>query len=186
MTPRLALSLLFFLALTACGPPWKVIRQSGPPSALAGQQLIGVSFDWSRAILGGQPEAQWLATQPPEDQQSYLEVRNAIMQTYINELASQPAGRGITVVAGSGQEPIQLIVQPLMLEMGFYRFMVNMDSRLDSALVFTMGGQETDHIEVHTTAESNMANAQIIGRLSQCALRTARLTAEFIRRAQSQ
>lgn len=178
------LAALSFFLLTACGPPWRVIRESGPPSALAGQTLIGVSFDWSRALLGNQSEQAWLASQPPDDQASYMEVRNAIMQTYLLALQSQLASRGITVVSSTGAEPVQLVVQPLRLEMGFYRFMVNMDSRLDSAFVFVVGGQEADNIEVRTTAVANMQNAAILGRMMTCAQRSAQLTTEFIRRAQ--
>jgi len=180
----LAAASLFLL--TACGPPWRVIRQSGPPSALAGQPVIGVSFDWSRAVLGGQPEQIWLAGQPPADQQSYMEVRNAIMQTFMMELSNQLQPRGITVVPSTGAEPVQLVVMPLTLEMGFYRFVMAMDSRLDSALVWQVGGQETDQIEIRTTATANMANAAILGRMSHCATRSARLAADFYRRAQSQ
>lgn len=180
----LAAASLFLL--TACGPPWKVIRASGPPSALAGQTVIGVSFDWSRAMLGGQPEQVWLAGQPPNDQQSYMEVRNAIMQTFMMELTNQLAARGITVVPSTGAEPVQLVVQPLTLEMGFYRFVMSMDSQLDTALVWQVGGQETDQIQLHTTATANMANASILERMGTCATRSARLAADFYRRAQSQ
>lgn len=183
---RALLAAIALFVLTACGPPWKVVRQSGPPSALAGQTVIGVSFDWSRAILGGQPEQMWLAGQPPDDQAAYMEVRTALMQTFMLELTSQLSARGVTVVPSTGAEPVQLVVQPLMLEMGFYRFMVNMDSRLDSALVWQVGGQETDHIEIRTTQVANMQNAAILGRMNACALRSARLAAEFYRRAQAQ
>jgi hypothetical protein len=181
--PLLLVPTVLLLAI-GCGPPWHVIRQSGPPSALAGQTTIGVTFDWSRVLLGGLPEQVWLANQPPNDQQSYMEVRNAIMESFTAELQRQLAPSGITVVPTTGQEPVVLSVQPLLLEMGFYRVMVNRDSRLDSALVFYVGGQETDHIEVRTRRVANLANPTILGRMVHCAQNTAQLAAEFVRRAQ--
>jgi hypothetical protein len=177
---------LFVLAIAVgCGPPWRVVRQSGPPSALAGQTVIGVTFDWSRALLGGRPEEVWLAGQPPRDQQSYLEVRNAIMETFTLELQRQLQPSGITVVPATGQEAVVLSVQPLVLEMGFFRFMWNMDSRLDSALVFFVNGQETDHIEVRTSRHADLYNPAIMGRMTACARRTAQLAAEYVRQARA-
>lgn len=188
MKPRVSclVPCLWLFLLTACGPPWRVVRQSGPPSALRGQTTIGVTFDWSRAMLGNQPEQVWLAGQPPADQQSYMEVRNSLMQAFVAELQSRLQARGVTVVASTGQEPVQLVVQPLVLEMGFYRFIVNRDSRLDSALVWQVGGQETDHIEVRTTAQATARNAQILTRMNQCAQRTAQLAAQFWDSVQAQ
>jgi hypothetical protein len=181
---RFALVAIPLLLLAGCGPPWRVIRAS-MPSALRGQTLVGVSFDWSRASYGGQNEQTWLANQPPDDVQAYMEVKNAIMQTYMNELASQLGARGVQVVGSTGAEPVQLVVAPTTFQMGFYRFVMNQNSRLDAILAWSVGGQVLDEIEVRSEVAATMQDAAILGRMTQAAVRIARLSAEFYRRAQS-
>ena len=185
MTRRYALStvaLLSFALLAGCAPPWRVIRQSGVPSPLRGQASIGVSFEWARASLGGRSEQDWLATQPPEDQASYMEVRNALMSTFVSELAQELPG--VMVQPSTGQETVQLSVQPLLLEMGFYRVVIAQDSRLDSALVWSVGGQATDEVTLQTRITANLYNPSILGRMNDAATRTARIAAQFWRHAQ--
>ena len=177
-----SLAAFSLVSLSACGHPWRVVRASGPPSALVGQTSIGVSFDWSRASLGGRSEAEWLATQPAEDQASYNEVRERLMGIFVDALSRELGG--VTVQPSTGQEAVQLVVQPLVLEMGFYRFVMAMDSQLDSALVWGVGGQVTDEITVRTRVTANLTNPAIIGRMNDCATRTARLAAAFFRDAQ--
>jgi hypothetical protein len=185
---RLALPLTFaLLALTliGCGPPWKLIRASGPPSALAPMTSLGVSFDYSALIMGGMPEQQWLMSQPPDDQASYLEVRGSMEAQLIMELTAQLAREGIAVQPASGGESHQLVIRFTRIEMGFYRFMVNLDSTLDTSLAFGPTGSITDEIEVHTTREANLRNASIRERMDYCAARTAQLAAEYVRRARN-
>lgn len=180
-----AVALLTFAAL-GCGPPWRVIRASGPPSALAGASHVGVVFDYSLLMMGGMPEAQWLATQPPEDQSSYLTVRASMEEHFLLELSSRLASEGMVVVRGTGAEPHQLVVRYTRIEMGFYRFMVNRPSELDANLAFGPAGTLSDEISIRTSREANMANASIEERMDWCARRAAQLAAEYLRRAQAQ
>ncbi|MDQ3032473.1 MAG: hypothetical protein M3Y87_08665 [Myxococcota bacterium] len=175
------LPVIALLLLAGCGPPWRVVRESGPPSALTGAQLIGVSFDWSRAMVGGVPEALYLGGLPPDEQANYMEVHSAIESAYFSEL--QRHAGGVQIVPSTGAEPVQLVVQPLTLELGYYRVIVARDSRLDVAAVFLVGGQPTDEIEVRATRPASMRNATVLGRMTDAAARDAQLTAQFIRRA---
>jgi hypothetical protein len=168
-----------------CGPPWRVIRASGPPSALASASHVGVVFDYSMLVMGGLPEANWLATQPPDDQASYLAVRASMEEQFLLELSSRLAGEGMVVVRGTGAEPHQLVVRYTRIEMGFYRFMVNRPSELDSDLAFGPAGTISDEISIRTSREANMANASIDERMDWCARRAAQLAAEYLRRAQA-
>lgn len=180
----LVLVTLLFAAV-GCGPPWRVIRASGPPSALVGMSHVGVVFDYSMLMMGGMPEAQWLATQPPEEQASYLAVRASMEEHFLLELSSQLGREGMVVVRATGGEPHQIVVRYTRIEMGFYRFMVNMDSVLDSNLAFGPAGTISDEISIHLSRQANMANASIEERLGWCSARAAQLAAEYVRRAQS-
>jgi hypothetical protein len=177
-SPLVAIALLL---LAGCGPPWRVIRESGPPSALAGVQLIGVSFDWQRATVGGVPEAAYLANLPPDEQANYMEVHNAIEAAYFAELQRQAVG--VQVVPSTGAEPVQLVVQPLFLELGYYRVIVSRDSRLDVAAVFLVGGQPVDEIEVTASRRASMRDPTVLNRMTDAAIVDAQLTARFIRTA---
>ncbi|UJR81588.1 hypothetical protein [Sandaracinus amylolyticus] len=178
---RFAFLAIPLLLLAGCGPPWRVIRASGPPSALASASVIGVSFDWSRALVGGAPEQQYLAGLPADERSNYVEVRTAIEATYVLELQRQAAG--VQVVASTGAEPIQLVVMPGFLELGFHRVLVARDSRLDMHLVFAMGGVVVDEIEIRSTRGADLRNPTVLNRMSECAALNAQLTAQFIRRA---
>lgn len=173
------------LTLIACGPPWKLIRASGPPSALATMASVGVSFDYGSLVMGGMSEAAWLSTQPEDDRSAYLSVRASMEDQLLLELASQLAADGISVHRASGAESHQIVVQYTRIEMGFYRFMVTLDSTLDTRFALGPTGTITDEIEVHTTREANLRNASIAERMDYCARRAAQILAQYIRRARS-
>ena len=72
---------LAFVALGAVTPtlagcaPYKVVQQSGPPSALQGVQQVAVSFDWSQVQVAGKPEAAYLAEKSAEEQQDFQTIK---------------------------------------------------------------------------------------------------------------
>lgn len=180
---RTALFIVLAFAALGCGPPWRVIRTSGPPSAIAGATQVAVVFDYSMLLMGGRPESEWLATQPPDDQNAYLAVRQSMEEQFLLELTAELGREGIAVGRGSGAEPLVLFVRYTRIEMGFYRFMVNMPSILDTNLAFAPGGGVSDEISLHLQREATMRDASIDERLDWCARRAAQLTAEYVRRA---
>ncbi len=149
--------------LAACGGPYRIIQQS-VPSAFATAPVIGVVFDTSAPAWGGRSEAEWLATQPPSDQASYIDTRVAVQNAYLSRLNNElPNTR---FVPSTGSEPVVLVVQPTLWEMGFFRFMVNRDSHLRATISFQVQGQVTDVIEVRAAAAANIQQPAIIQRMS--------------------
>jgi hypothetical protein len=144
---------------------------------------LSVVFDYSALMMGGMFEAQWLSTQPPDDQASYLAVRASMEEHFLMELAAQLARDGIAVRRATGAESHQIVVRYTRIEMGFYRFMVSMDSTLDTRFVYATGGIETDEIDVHLSRTANLRNASIAERMDWCASRGAQLAAEYVRQA---
>ncbi len=55
------------LSLTGCGPSWKVLRSNGPPSALATASDVAVAFDYSKMLVEGKTEPEWVAAKTAED-----------------------------------------------------------------------------------------------------------------------
>lgn len=187
LTKRTLIAAGAIALLASCGPPWQALRLSGPPSALMGMQSLGVSFDYSQLMMVGltsaQPEQAWLATQPPDDQASYLEVRALIESTVVSELQSTLPG--IQVQPSTGQETHQLTVRPTALTMGFYRFVASQDSNLEMIFSFSTGGMVTDEIAMKATRAANMRNARITSRMEYCARVIARYGAQFVRESMS-
>jgi hypothetical protein len=181
---RKALLAIPLFLLTACGPPWSVVRQSGPPSALAGQNVIGVGFDWSAATVDSVPEQAHLANLPPNEQADWMDARNVFMSTYLAELQLQLA-QNAQVMPTTGAEPVQLVVRPLAIQRGYYRVFVAQDTRAELDLVFAVGGQPTDEILTRTSVNASLGNPTVRQRLADCGTRLARITAMFFRRAQA-
>jgi hypothetical protein len=77
------------------------------------------------------------------------------------------------------------VVRHTRIEMGFYRFMVRMDSTLDTDFAFGPTGTISDEITTHHTREASMRNASIAERMDYLAVRAAQLAAEYVRRAQT-
>ena len=84
----------------------------------------------------------------------------------------------------SGTESHVLVVRYTGIEMGAYRVVYALDSRLDSAFAMGPTGTITDEIVVRTSRVANLYNASIEGRMSWCARRIAQFAAEYIRRAE--
>lgn len=182
-TARTTLLALSTLLLSACGPPWSTIRTSGPPSALAHMQTLGVEFDYSEmrmGVFGGPLEDEWLQGQPPGDQASYAEVKAAIEEELLSELRARLAADGIRVSRATGAESHRLIVQFTRLNMGFYRVFMYEDSYLNSRILIGPGGESTDEILIDTNWTASPRYPTILERMRRCATRTAVVTAEYL------
>ena len=180
---------LFGLALvlvSGCSP-WRVIQESGPPSALRGGNHINVWFDYSVATLGGRSEQAWLATQPPEDQQAYFEVKQNIEDAFLQALA-----RSVSVPVQRVPEPgaapggVLCIVRVTLIEQGKYAVIFAMDSRLDANLEWAPGGQPvSDVIAISTTVTANAFRPAIIQRMRVAADQLGELAGRFFREKQA-
>jgi hypothetical protein len=173
------------VALAGCAP-WRVIQESGPPSALRGANHINVWFDYSMASLGGRPEQAWLATQPPDDQQAYSEVKQNLEDAFLQALASNVAVP-VQHIQQPGAAPggVLCIVRVQKIEQGKYAFVFAMDSELDAHLEWAPGGQPvSDVIGITTTVNADITRPSIIQRMRIAATRLGELAARFFRKKQ--
>jgi hypothetical protein len=138
------LSVVSFAALSGC--QWQFVRDSGPPSLLRGAGPIVVSFDYSRLIVSGKNE------------HDFVQERLAKDPAYEKSWSDLKASFETNVVAGVGYEwppgaqpgppgpGAHLTVFPTALTMGKYMFVAATATRVDADLNFTVNGQPADQI----------------------------------------
>lgn len=172
--------LVVLLGLTAGCRPWRVLLESGPPSALQGAQYVDVVFDYRSALLGGRSEQAWLASQPPHDVAAYHEVKRELEEAFLQSLSSHvavPVQRAPPGVAAPGG--VLLVVRVTKIEQGKYVVVYAMDSELDAILEWQRSGRATDAISIQTRVEASMTRPAIIQRMRVAADRLGELTARF-------
>ncbi|MFT3711483.1 MAG: hypothetical protein QM817_27935 [Archangium sp.] len=149
MNRRLALLLLAVaaLSLTACGPPWKVIRVSDP-SALAGNTDVAVTFDYSQMLVENRPLAQWMEIKTKDDAkypQTWADLTQRFEAATLQGLRVQfPDAK----LASQAPGAVTLVVQPRTFRLGRWAPFVNNATFMDVVLDFQMNGQSTDAISV--------------------------------------
>jgi hypothetical protein len=166
-----------------CGPPWRVIKQSGPPSALADIQSLGVKFDYSRISLGGKSEQQFLASKSEEERAKFQEVKSTMDNAFLIGLRSRLPD--LLVRQDTGQEDATLTVRYTMLEQGKYAVVFAMDTELAAHLAFARNGAVTDEIAVDTAVDATVTQPAILQRVKIAAERLADLGAQYVRQARS-
>jgi hypothetical protein len=187
MTHRGLRSSLLFVALTliGCGPPWAVIQQSGPPSALQGAPQVTAAVDFSQLTFGGKTLDQMMAERNPEEQQALNDVFAAMAEAFPVALAERLA---VPVVAASGPpQPgeVRVTAQFLDGDLGKYVFVYARDSFLTTNLVWSVGGQDVDVIQTRVVVQASRSQPAIIQRMRIASTNTGRLGAEFFRREQA-
>lgn len=185
MLARFSILAVVLLTVSGCSP-WRVVRESGPPSAIRGANHINVHFDYTIASLGGRSEQAWLASQPQEDQQAYFEVKQNLEQAFLQALASN-VSVPVQHVPQPGAAPggALCIVRVTKIEQGKYVVVFAMDSELDANLEWAPGGQPiTDIIAIQTTVAATMTRPAIIQRMRVAATRLGELAARFFQSKQ--
>ena len=174
---RLAAGLLVAGAL-GCGPPWTVVRQTGPASVYSTHQRVGIRFDWENLRLGGKTEQEWLATQPAGDQRDYVEMRESVIDHLMSGLRREFYRIGIDAVPAEGNESFQLLVRPRRMQMGFYAVFVSEASELQASYTFQIGGQDVDRIDLTETA-APAVSFRARERMEHCADDAARHVVQY-------
>lgn len=178
------IALVTLALLAACAPPWAVIRQSGPPSALAGAQQVSVATDFNSLMMGGLPVAQYIASHAPEEQAAFQEVLRATDEGFRAELANRLMVPTVAAMAPPQPGEVRVTARFVFMEQGKYAFIYKQPSELTTRLVWSVGGVEVDEIETYVRVTAEINRPAIIQRLRIAATITARHAASFFARAQ--
>ena len=134
--------------LSGCGPAWKVVRVSGPPSALAAANDVALSFDYTQMYVEGRTEADWVAAKTADDAKyttTWADLKGkfeaAVLQGLRNEYpqAHPPTGNPGEVV---------MTVQVRSFKLGKFIPFVLPPTVMDSEIIFSVNGQAGDEISL--------------------------------------
>lgn len=192
LTPRKAVSLcallMVSLSVFACGGvPWKVVKESGPPSALLGAADVGIYFDYTPLYVEGFTEAEWVAKKTAEDQaygQTWEDLKARFESAYVAAFM-EAWGGGRRVAVDTAPKPGGVVVQVRVdtLEIGHYIPFAQSNSQVSAHLVWHAQGPE-DEIVVQASDRPSLTNPSIFQHIAHMGARIGRLGATFLKSKQ--
>lgn len=112
-------AVLAVVALSGCGPTWRVVKASDP-TTLATANNVAVQFDYSQLRVGKLSAEEWKTQQTAKDPGypgTWNELMGKFETFYMNGIKSQVPGAHL---ASEGGGDITLTVKPQTLNMGKY------------------------------------------------------------------
>jgi hypothetical protein len=154
---------LAFVVLGAVTPtlagcaPYKVVQQSGPPSALQGVQQVAVSFDWSQVQVAGKPEAAYLAEKSAEEQQDFQTIKQETDAAVLEGMKDK-GGPGVTFTVGAAADPAapSVVVQYMAVTTGIYTHVFNVPTKVQTRFQWSRDGKVTDIIETRAMVSAGI------------------------------
>lgn len=133
---------------SGCGPAWKVVRVSGPPSALAGATDLAVAFDYGQMVVEGKPEADWVAAKTAEDANyptTWADLKGKFEAAVMEGVQSQvPSAHRVEAGVGNAV----MVVQMRDFKLGKFIPFYQPPTVMNGNLVFQVGGQGGDEINL--------------------------------------
>jgi hypothetical protein len=176
----LLLSIPALVLVASCGPPWRVIVQSGPPSALAGVPALTISTDSSTLSVNGKSLQQVYA-----EEESFPEAVSNMESGFLSGF-TQYAGVPVTPMpTPPGPQEVRVVARFSEVDPGKYAFIYARDTVLTTHVLFIMGGQVVDEIQITRKVSASMSQPAIIQRMRIAGQLSGELAARFFRRARS-
>ena len=158
-------AVLAFASFTACGPPWKVVRMSGPPSALAGQTDVAVAFDYSRMYVEGRTELDWMTVKTAEDANypsTWADLKGRFEASVVQGLRRQfPSAHAVQAGPGS---PV-MVVEVHSFKLGKFIPFVMPSTVMEASLIFQVGGQATDEIALTRSYPASLTQPSVFNHI---------------------
>jgi hypothetical protein len=170
------------LCLAACAP-YTVLRSSGPPSALRGARNMGLTFDFSRMMLGTETEAEFVARKTPGEVDDLERIKQGFAHGFRAELSDWSGGVGFAGTAVQGNDIIVLTVAPMYMRLGKYTFMYSETTELAVRCRWSRGGEVLDEIESLVRVDPGPLQPEQIQRVEYGARLLARFCGRYIKKA---
>jgi hypothetical protein len=175
----LVMSLAF---VGGCFRNYTVIRQA-MPNPFFGMHSFSVEPVHFEALqVGRMTEAEWLSRKTPEQQQSYMNDRQAMIQRYVERMTAR--NPGLEIIAGPPPSAQTFVVRPILefIEPGFYVGVMKMDTEARMRVqLLNQAGQVLDEFVTYTRVEANLFNPATGGRLRTAADRMSDATTQYLR-----
>lgn len=173
-----------FLLVVGCGVPWAVTVQSGPPSAIAGATQITYASEFSQLIMDGQPAAELLAQQDPNEQANIQQALQEMDQEFINNFASR-ANVTVTPATAPPQEgEIRMTGLYTYVDRGA-RGPIGRSTVVTMRYSFSVSGQVVDEAEMSRSMKPSLTRSSIARRMRAVAGQLGSYGAKYFNQLQS-
>lgn len=171
------------LVLVGCGAPWKVVKVSGPPSALTGAGAVAIQFDYSTLLIEGMTQEAWVAQQKaeePEYERSWNDLKARLEEHYVQGFQS---GWGTaTLLAPATPKPkgtVLVLVKVNKLQMRRYNPIVTSRSYVTVNVIWDAEGP-ADEIVITGSDTSTPINASIFQHVGHIGEYLGKVSAQFL------
>ena len=166
--------------LTGCGPGWKVVRTSGPPSALATASDVAVAYDYSHMLVEGRTEQEWVADKTAEDANyatTWHDLKARFEEAVLEGLQKEyPSAHTVQTSPGN----VVMVVQVQRFKLGKFIPFVLPPSVVEAALVWQVGGQPTDEITLRRDFPSSVYNPSVFNHIKPIGLAIGKAGGKFL------
>lgn len=172
---------------TGCGVPWKVVKESGPPSALAGARVVAVEFDYAQLVIEGKTETDWVAAQKAKDpdyEKTWGDLKTRFESTYLAGFGEEWGG--VARLADGATKPAGTIVVQVKvnsLEMAHYNPFSNAKSQVTVNVVWTAEAPD-DEIMITASDRPSLVNVSIFQHVGHIGDYLGKVSAKFLRSKQ--
>jgi hypothetical protein len=175
------LALVVSVAATGCAPGWTVIRDGGSPSPLRGAGPISVSFDYSRLMVEGRTERDFVAlkkTEKPDYEISWNELKKQLETNFVIGMGQlHPPGVGLGPGAPTG---VHVVVYPTNFTIGHYIVVASTSTELLADVVFYANGQQADVIGLASAVPATMYRPTVFAHMPPIATDIGRLSGKYV------
>ncbi|MFO0594889.1 MAG: hypothetical protein U0228_06285 [Myxococcaceae bacterium] len=169
---------------TSCGPPWKVIKASGPPSALEGKTDVGVAFDYSELVVDGKPLSQWMELKTKEDPKYPETWANLMGKFETGVMSTFSSGFAGAHLATQSPGAAQVIVSVKTFQMGKYIVIGQIPTVMNVHIQGKVGEAVTDEIMITRSFPASVVQPSVFNHVPHVGEQVGNVAAQFMNAAQ--
>lgn len=180
LVSRVGVVALLVGLFSGCGPSWKVVRVSGPPSALTSVTDIAVAFDYSQMIVEGRNEKTWTDLKTAEDPkypETWADLKGRFENAVLEGVRVQYPGAH-PVAAGQGQAV--MVIRPQTFQLGKFIPFVMPPTVINSNIAFDVGGQITDEINITRSYPASVTQPSVFNHIGHVGQAIGRVGGAFL------
>lgn len=182
----LASAVLAVVALSGCGPTWKVVKASNP-TTLATANNVAVQFDYSQLRVGKYSVDEWKQSQIEKDanyETTWNELTAKFEQFFLNGLKSQVPGAH---PASEGAGDITITVKPQSLQMGKYVVVARSSSAVNANIeAGPDAAAPTDEINVFNSYPASVTQPSVFQHIGYIGENLGSQTGRFLQSKKAQ
>jgi len=162
----LLIGALLALFMSACGPPWQVVRQVVPNPMLGKGQFAVLPIDFSGLRVGDGSEADYLADKDGESRSNWSGDKVGMNDEFQKALMGGAHERGVRVVAANQAAPFAVHAKVTWIEPGFYAVVASRPSEVEMVVtIATPEGNVLDEITLKHSTGADITNPAVGNRL---------------------